>query len=178
MPYVKMAPIKSNENCAPTCLQLLGLCSPVAAVCSSISPRWPRQQVPAQPVDFTLRCCHRFLNRSSQLEESFTNPKTPWINNSKQKRVIIDLVRIWMSPVNSLTDSCYSDSFILVSCLQQHHEWPLGKNRSYHHLVNVLQRGNETPSTETLNAAQMSLLTAVNVLLLRLSSVLMALVWV
>lgn len=51
-----------------------------------------------------------------------------------KKRVIIDLVRIWMSPVNSLTDSCYSDSFRLVlegeSCLQQHHEWPLGKNRS------------------------------------------------
>lgn len=85
-----------------------------------------------------------------------------------------------MSPVNSLTDSCYSDSFRLVlegeSCLQQHHEWPLGKNRSYHHFENVLQRGNETPSAETLNAAQMSLLTAVNVLLLRLSSVLMALV--
>lgn len=38
MPYLKMAPITSNENCAPTCLQLLGLCSPVAAVCSSISP--------------------------------------------------------------------------------------------------------------------------------------------
>lgn len=76
-----------------------------------------------------------------------------------------------MSPVNSLTDSCYSDSFILVLVGELFAATP-----SYQHFENMLQRGNETPSTETLNAAQMSLLTAVNVLLLRLLSVLMALV--
>lgn len=53
---------------------------------ASSFPHCSRPRFPTQLIDFTLWCCHRFLNGFIEVQESFTNPschKPSWLKHLK-----------------------------------------------------------------------------------------------